>query len=552
MAIYHFSEKNISRSDGRSAVACAAYRSGQKLQDQVYGKTQDYTKKEGVEYSRIYAPDRTDEKLLDREILWNSVEQAEFKKNGEIKLSARLAKEYEAALPHELSIDQQKDLIDDFCQKIVEKHSVIIDASIHAPHDNNLNCHAHIMFTTRKVNQQGLLGAKAREFNDQGPQLLKEWRETFAEVTNHHLAEAGLDVRIDHRSYKDQGRDYLEPTVHEGNEITVLRREGVDTEISLKNDATLAKTQELVELEQIIKGLNQEIKLLRTNDYSSLLKDLEQQLQQTETEEREILAELSKLEELEREQKENELSGKIDKAYEDFIEQQSQYALFANHFYELGTAHDRQSDKLDKSLTRSDNWANKQVGVYRHYDGLFYSEYDHRPVNLKTPDFYISPHEFRKHQDKLHQKYLESVAQLADQLNIEKLISDMHENAKILQDNDIELPIPAPSLLQKVTRTFVHSFNNLHNFDDHMKPVIDEHRELIETQKLEQAERYEQSRFKEKLLEAENQERYRLAEEQRNTARLHAEQRLANEMRWTKEPSSPKKQDTDKNNNFQP
>lgn len=73
------------------------------------------------------------------------------------------------------------------------------------------------------------------------------------------------------------------------------------------------------------------------------------------------------------------------------------------------------------------------------------------------------------------------MAQLADQLNIEKVISDMHENAKILQDKGIELSIPAPSLFQKVTRTFVHSFNNLHNFDDHMKPVIDEHRELIET-----------------------------------------------------------------------
>ncbi len=268
------------------------------------------------------------------------------------------------------------------------------------------------------------------------------------------------------------------------------------------------------------------------------------------------MAELSKLEELEREQKENELSGKIDKAYEDFIEQQSQYALFANHFYELGTAHDRKSDKLDESLTKSDNWANKQVGVYRYYDGLFYSEYDHRPVNLRTPDFYISPHEFKKQQDKLHQKYLESVAQLADQLNIEKIISDMHENAKILQDNDndndIELPIPTPSLFQKVTRTFVHSFNNLHNFDDHMKPVINEHREFIETQELEQTERYEQRLFKEKLVEKENQERYRLAEERSNTARLLAEQRLANEMRWTKESSSPKKQDTGKDNNFQP
>lgn len=243
MAIYHFSEKNITRSDGRSAVACAAYRSGQKLQDHVYGKTQDYTKKEGVEYSHIYAPDHTNEKLLDREILWNSVEQVEFKKNGEIKLSARLAKEYEVALPHELTIKQQIDLIDDFCQKIVKKHGVILDTSIHAPHDDNLNCHAHIMFTTRKVNQHGLLGTKAREFNDHGPQLLKEWRTTFAEVTNHHLAEASLDTRIDHRSYKDQGRDYLEPTVHEGNEITALRRQGINTEISLKNDATLARNQ---------------------------------------------------------------------------------------------------------------------------------------------------------------------------------------------------------------------------------------------------------------------------------------------------------------------
>src|SRR5690606_32799801 len=148
--------------------------------------------------SCIYAPDNTNKKLLDRQNLWNAVEQAEFKKNGEIKLSARLAKEYEVALPHELTDKQRKDLIDDFCKKIVAEHGVIVDASIHAPHDDNLNCHAHIMFTTRKVSAKGELGAKAREFNDRGPQLLKEWRETFANVTNDHLERAGLEVRIDH------------------------------------------------------------------------------------------------------------------------------------------------------------------------------------------------------------------------------------------------------------------------------------------------------------------------------------------------------------------
>ena len=55
MAIYHFSVKTISRSAGRSAVACSAYRSGEKLIDNRYGKEQDYTRKMGVEFKNIYA-----------------------------------------------------------------------------------------------------------------------------------------------------------------------------------------------------------------------------------------------------------------------------------------------------------------------------------------------------------------------------------------------------------------------------------------------------------------------------------------------------------------
>ncbi|WP_171499141.1 MobA/MobL family protein, partial [Acinetobacter oleivorans] len=97
MAIFHFSVKNISRSDGRSAVACAAYRSGEKLKDERYGKEQDYTKKTGIEFKNIYAPENTKKELLDRETLWNTVETIETRKNSQ------LSREFEVAFPCELN-----------------------------------------------------------------------------------------------------------------------------------------------------------------------------------------------------------------------------------------------------------------------------------------------------------------------------------------------------------------------------------------------------------------------------------------------------------------
>ena len=97
MAIYHFSVKTISRSAGRSAVACSAYRSGEKLIDERQGKEQDYTRKTGVEFTKIYAPENTNPELLDRNQLWNTVEKVERRKD------ANLAREFEIAFPHELN-----------------------------------------------------------------------------------------------------------------------------------------------------------------------------------------------------------------------------------------------------------------------------------------------------------------------------------------------------------------------------------------------------------------------------------------------------------------
>lgn len=256
MAIYHFSVKNISRSDGRSAVACAAYRSGEKLIDQRQRKEQDYTRKTGVEFTKIYAPEHTNPELLERNQLWNTVEKVENRKNSQ------LAREFEIAFPQELNQEQRQKMLDELCQKIVERHGVVVDAAIHAPHtasgSDERNYHAHILLTTRSINEHGELGNKTREFNDHGKQQVEHWREKFAELCNHHLEQIGSLERVDHRSYKAQGL-VLEATQHEGSKVTLLRRQGIDTEISLRNDAIKARNAEKLANEQLIKGLDQEI-----------------------------------------------------------------------------------------------------------------------------------------------------------------------------------------------------------------------------------------------------------------------------------------------------
>ena len=290
MAIYHFSIKNIGRSNGRSAVAAAAYRSGEKLVDSVYGKEQDYTKKTGIEYKNIYVPSHANENLLDRQTLWNEVEKSELKKNGDLKTTARLAKEFEIAFPHEVDADTRKRMLDELAQTLVKNHNVIVDAVIHAPHtksgSDERNYHAHIMFTTRSINEQGELGKKAREFNDDGKNLTLAYRELWANMVNRELEQIGTQERVSHLSYSDLKYE-LEPTVHEGSKITQLRRQGIDTEISLKNDLIKQQNAEKQRLPEILKGLEQEISLAESkiSKYQSeiRLEASKQPLRATET-----------------------------------------------------------------------------------------------------------------------------------------------------------------------------------------------------------------------------------------------------------------------------
>ena len=273
MAIYHFSVKAISRSDGRSAVACAAYRAGEKLICDYYGKEQDYTKKSGVEHTQIYAPENTNPNLLDRQKLWNKVEQVERRKD------ALLAREFEIAFPSELNAEQRQALLSDLCQELVKRHGVIVDAAIHAPHieggSDDRNYHAHVMFTTRAISKTGDFESKKyRDFSrDDGTKTVSHWREHFADLVNTQLEQIGSTERVSHLSYKDLSNG-LEATVHEGYEVTQQRRryereqlKPIDDrdssilmpEVAQANDDIKKRNAEKAKNEQIINGLDQEI-----------------------------------------------------------------------------------------------------------------------------------------------------------------------------------------------------------------------------------------------------------------------------------------------------
>lgn len=141
MAIYHCSIRIISRSSGRSAVASAAYRSGEKLCNEETGIVHDFTKKGGVVCTEIMLPENAPEKYKDRSLLWNDVQREEKRSD------AQLAREVEVALPAELSREQQLAVLHSFIRKNFVDEGMIADMALHDKGDGNP--HAHIMLTVR-------------------------------------------------------------------------------------------------------------------------------------------------------------------------------------------------------------------------------------------------------------------------------------------------------------------------------------------------------------------------------------------------------------------
>ena len=252
VAIYHISVKAVSRSSGRSAPAAAAYRTGERIVNERDGVTHDYRNRGGVDREHgpfIIAPEGA-AWALDRAALWNAAEAAENRKNSLV------AREYEVALPAELSAKGRADLARDFAAELVERYGVAADVAIHAPGKEGdiRNHHAHILTTTRTVGTDGL-GPKTRVLDDPKSGEIERVREVWAGLTNRALERDGVGERVDHRSLatrreaalevvQDQARPEperqaaerqaqdldREPTVHLGPAAAAIERRGEGSE----------------------------------------------------------------------------------------------------------------------------------------------------------------------------------------------------------------------------------------------------------------------------------------------------------------------------------
>ena len=266
MAIYHLSMKPVTRAQGRSATAAAAYRAAERINDIATGQTFDYTRRRGVEHTEIILPTvaamRDVNWARDRAQLWNAAEAAEKRKD------ARVGREWEIALPAELDRIQRIDLTRDFACEIANRYGCAVDIAIHRPHrsGDQRNHHAHLLATTRTIEVDGLGRKTDIELGDRdrrtkglaaGAEEVTAMRARWAELANGVLMELGHTARVDHRSFNAQGLDRT-PTVHLGPSVVGMERRGVRTgvgerireERQREQEQRLEKTAELGKLER--------------------------------------------------------------------------------------------------------------------------------------------------------------------------------------------------------------------------------------------------------------------------------------------------------------
>ena len=207
MASYHLAVKTVKRSAGRSATAAAAYRAGCEIACEREGRVHDYARKQGVAESFILAPEHSPDWAQDRAALWNAAEAKETRKNSVT------AREWELALPAELSPEERSEIARDFAQSLVDRYGVVADVAIHLPHrdGDDRNHHAHILTTTRVMGPEGL-AEKTRVLDAAqtgGPEI-EAMRAHWAGLQNDALELAGELDRVDHRSLEAQREAALE------------------------------------------------------------------------------------------------------------------------------------------------------------------------------------------------------------------------------------------------------------------------------------------------------------------------------------------------------
>ncbi len=239
MALFWFQVTSLSRGQGRSALAAAAYRAGERLRDEVRNAVYNHAGRRDVVHREILLPaaraaDAPDW-VRDRNALWNAAERSER------RVDARVAREFAVALPPELDADRRTALARAFAQHLADRYGTVVDLASHQPRPagDPRNFHAHLLATTRELTPAGLGPKASIELSDSSRAArgllragdeLRLLRADWAERMNEALRTAGLDVTVDSRSLRAQGIDRI-PKPHVPMAVVQMERRGIATDV---------------------------------------------------------------------------------------------------------------------------------------------------------------------------------------------------------------------------------------------------------------------------------------------------------------------------------
>ena len=261
----------VQRSQRQSAVAAAAYQSGEKLFCEYDQEVKHYPEKRGIAHNEILLPANAPPEYADRSTLWNAAEAVEKQWNSQ------LARRWVLSIPREIPPDQYAALVRDFCNQQFVSKGMCVDFAIHDKGDGNP--HAHVMLTMRAMDEHGKWLPKSRkvyDLDENGERIKlpsgrwkshKEdtvdwndrkyceiWRHEWEVIQNRYLEANNRPERVDLRSYARQGLDIV-PTVHEGAAVRQMEKRGIQTNIGNLNREIRAANNLMKSIRQLIQNL---------------------------------------------------------------------------------------------------------------------------------------------------------------------------------------------------------------------------------------------------------------------------------------------------------
>ena len=261
----------VQRSNRQSAVAAAAYQSGEKLFCEYDQQVKHYPEKRGIVHNEILLPANAPPEYADRNTLWNAAEAVEKQWNSQ------LARRWVLSIPREIPPDQYAALVRDFCNQQFVSKGMCVDFAIHDKGDGNP--HAHVMLTMRAMDEHGKWLPKSRkvyDLDENGERIKlpsgrwkshKEdtvdwndrkyceiWRHEWEVIQNRYLEANDRPERVDLRSYARQGLDIV-PTVHEGAAVRQMEKRGIQTNIGNLNREIRAANRLMKSIRQLIQNL---------------------------------------------------------------------------------------------------------------------------------------------------------------------------------------------------------------------------------------------------------------------------------------------------------